>query len=126
MLKAEAYIGTDNYFYVLNGGRPVHELHDVLADRLPSFHRSAFRLLGNTADAEDAVQDTLLSACKHLDQFRGESQISTWLTAIVFNSARMRLRYRRHHVHVSLDEQIGEEQQYSMSERLAGLGPSPE
>jgi RNA polymerase sigma-70 factor (ECF subfamily) len=44
----------------------------------------------------------------------------------VFNSARMRLRHRRRHVHVSLDEQIGEDQQYSISERLAGTGPSPE
>jgi len=126
MQQAEAYMGTDNYFDPLNGGRLAHELHDDLAGRLPSLHRSAYRLLGNTADAEDAVQDALLSACKHLDQFRGESQISTWLTAIVFNSARMRLRHRRRHVHVPLDEQIGEGQQYSVSERLAGTGPNPE
>ena len=126
MQQAEADIGTDNHFDLLNGRRPLRELHDVLAGRLPSLHRSAYRLLGNTADAEDAVQDALLSACKHLDQFRGESQISTWLTAIVFNSARMRLRHRRRHVHVSLDEQIGEDQQYSVSDRLAGPGPNPE
>jgi RNA polymerase sigma-70 factor, ECF subfamily len=126
MEQAEAYLGNDSYFNPLNGGSPARELHDVLASRLPSLHRSAYRLLGNTADAEDAVQDALLSACKHLDQFRGESQISTWLTAIVFNSARMRLRNRRRRVHVSLDEQVGEEQQYSVSERLAGAGPNPE
>jgi len=126
MQEAEAQVRTNNHFDVLSGGTPVRELHEVLAGRLPSLHRNAYRLLGNTADAEDAVQDALLSACKHLDQFRGESQISTWLTAIVFNSARMRLRHRRRHVHVSLDEQTGEEQQYSVSERLAGAGPNPE
>jgi RNA polymerase sigma factor (sigma-70 family) len=142
MQQAEAYTETGNYFDRLNGDRlngdglniewpvnqkrPARELHDVLASRLPSLHRSAYRLLGNTADAEDAVQDALLSACKHFDQFRGESHISTWLTAIVFNSARMRLRHQRRHVHVSLDEQIGEDQQYSLSERLVGPGPSPE
>ena len=126
MQQAEAYVGTDNYFDPSNGGSPARELHDVLASRLPSLHRSAYRFLGNTADAEDAVQDALLSACKHLDQFRGESQISTWLTAIVFNSARMRLRHQRRQIHVSLDEQIGEDQQYSISERLAGPGPNPE
>jgi RNA polymerase sigma-70 factor (ECF subfamily) len=126
MQQAEAYIGTENYFDPLNGERPARGLHDVLARSLPSLHRSAYRLLGNVADAEDAVQDALLSACKHFDQFRGESQISTWLTAIVFNSARMRLRQRRRHVHVSLDEPIGEDQQYSVSERLAGHGPDPE
>ena len=68
------------------------ELQDVIARRLSALRRTAYRLLRNTADAEDAVQDALLSACKHLHQFRGDSQISTWLSAIVFNSARMQLR----------------------------------
>jgi RNA polymerase sigma-70 factor, ECF subfamily len=126
MQQAEAHIGTENYFDLSNGERPARELHAVLASCRPSLHRSAYRLLGNAADAEDAVQDALLSACKHLDQFRGESQISTWLTAIVFNSARMQLRRRPRQIHVSLDEQIGEGQQYSISERLAGREPDPE
>jgi RNA polymerase sigma factor (sigma-70 family) len=124
MQQAEAHVGTENYSDLLSGERPARELHDVLASRLPSLHRSAYRLLGNAADAEDAVQDALVFACKHLDQFRGESQISTWLTAIVFNSARMRLRRHRRQVHVSLDEQIGKGQQHSVSERLAGPGPN--
>ena len=125
-MQQGTYIVNDNVSDLSNGGSPACELHDVLSSRLPSLHRSAYRLLRNTADAEDAVQDALLSACKHLEQFRRESQISTWLTAIVFNSARMRLRQRRRYVHVSLDEQIGGDQQYSISERLARPGPSPE
>lgn len=125
-MQQAACIASDNYLAFPNGGSQVRELHEVLACRLPSLHRSAYRLLGNAADADDAVQDALLSACRHLDQFRGESQISTWLTAIVFNSARMRLRHRRRNVHVSLDEPIGEERQYSVSQRLVGPGPNPE
>jgi RNA polymerase sigma-70 factor (ECF subfamily) len=38
----------------------------------------------------------------------------------------MQLRQRRGQIHVSLDEKVGESQQYSLSERLAGRGPSPE
>ena len=38
-------------------------------------YRRAYRLLGNAADAEDAVQDALLAAYTHLDQFKGQSQI---------------------------------------------------
>ncbi len=125
MRQAEVQIGTENYLDPFDGGRP-GELHDVLAKSLPSLQRSAYRLLGNAAEAEDAVQDALLSACKHLDQFRGESQISTWLTAIVFNSARMRLRRRRRQVLVSLDERTGEDQQYSIADRLPSRGPNPE
>ena len=52
--------------------------------------------------------------------------MSTWLTAIVSNSARMQLRRRPRKIHVSLDEPIGEDQEYSMSEQLADLRPNPE
>ena len=101
-------------------------MQDVLSRCLPSFYKKAYRHLGNAADAEDAVQDALLSAYKHLDQFKGQSQMSTWLTAIVINCARMHLRRRPRQTHLSLDERFGEEQEYSLAERLAHSGPSPE
>ena len=102
------------------------EMQDVLSRYLPRFYRSAYRQLGNTADAEDAVQDALLSAYKHLDQFRGQAQMSTWLVAIVSNCARMQLRRRPRQIHVSLDDRFGDEEGYTLSERLAHFGPSPE
>jgi len=102
------------------------QFQDVLARYMRSFQRMAFRKLGNTADAEDAVQDALLSAYKHLDQFNGGAQMSTWLTSIVINSARMQLRKRSRHIQVSLDEPFGDEQQNFASERIAADSPSPE
>lgn len=102
------------------------QLQDVLARALPALHRRAFRLLGNTADAEDAVQDALFAAYKKLEQFRGRSQMSTWLNAIVANCARMQLRRRPRHVHVSLDSRIGEQQELSFSETLVDRHPNPE
>jgi RNA polymerase sigma-70 factor (ECF subfamily) len=102
------------------------QFDEVLSRYLPSFQRMAFRKLGNAADAEDAVQDALLSAYKHLDQFRGGAQMSTWLTTIVINSARMQLRKRSNHVQVSLDEPLDDEQQNFLSERIADDGPNPE
>lgn len=98
----------------------------ILSSGLPSLYRGAYRFLGNQADAEDAVQDALLAAYTHLDQFRGQSKMSTWLSAIVHNSARMQMRSRLRHVHVSLDEPNGEAQEHSFSERLADCRPSPE
>src|SRR5258707_14423405 len=86
------------------------KLQDVLSLRLPSFYRCAFRLVGNAADAEDVVQEALLAAYKHIDQFRGQSQMSTWLTTIVCNCARMQLRKRPRQIHTPLDAQIGEKQ----------------
>jgi RNA polymerase sigma-70 factor, ECF subfamily len=98
----------------------------VLSDRLPYLYRCAYRLLGNKPDAEDAVQDALLAAFKHLNQFRGEAQLSTWLTAIVVNCVRMQVRKRSRHTHVSLDSRVGEEQEYPLSDILVDDRPSPE
>jgi RNA polymerase sigma-70 factor (ECF subfamily) len=101
------------------------EMDEVLSRCLPSFHRQAHRYLGNAADAEDVVQDALISAFRHLNQFRGQAQMSTWVNAIVMNCARMQLRRRRQTLQ-SLDEKLGDEERYSVSERLADCGPSPE
>ncbi len=98
----------------------------ILSSGLPSLYRGAYRLLGNAADAEDAVQDALLAAYTHLDQFKGQSKMSTWLVSIVQNAARMQLRRRPRHVYVPLDEPIGQVEQPSVLRRLADRRPSPE
>ena len=126
MQATETFIGSEPRVEVRSGEKENREMQDVLSRCLPSFYRKAYRHLGNAADAEDAVQDALLSAYKHLDQFKGQSQMSTWLTAIVINCARMHLRKRPRQIHLSLDERFGEDQEYSLSERLAHSGPSPE
>ena len=58
--------------------------------------------------------------------FRGQAQISTWLTTIVRNCALMQLRKPPRQIHVPLDEQFGEEQPRSLWEGLADERPSPE
>src|SRR5271163_3179869 len=91
------------------GRERARQFDDVVSRYLPALQRMAFRKLGSAIDAEDAVQEALLSAYKHLDQFNGGAQMSTWLTTIVINAARMQLRRRSRHIHVSLDEQLGDE-----------------
>jgi RNA polymerase sigma-70 factor (ECF subfamily) len=68
----------------------------------------------------------MLAAYKHLDQFQGRSQMSTWLTAIVQNAARMQLRTRLRHIYVSLDEPITDDPESSLLSRLADGGRNPE
>ena len=116
----------DRCLEVLDHQMAGQKLQDVLSLRRPSFYRCAFRLLGNAADAEDAVQEALLAAYKHINQFRGRSQISTWLTTIVRNCALMQLRKRPRLIHFPLDEQFGEEQPRSAWEGLADERPGPE
>jgi RNA polymerase sigma-70 factor (ECF subfamily) len=126
MQAEEGYLGNEQRPNVRIPVNKTEELRDVLSRHLPSFYRNAYRQLGNAADAEDAVQDALLSAYKHLDQFKGQAQMSTWLTTIVTNCARMQLRRRPRQVHVSLDERFGEEQEFSLSDQLPAGEPSPE
>src|SRR5258705_5248094 len=66
----------------------------LLASR-PRFLRMAFAILRNKEDAEDAVQDALLSACLHLRTFEGRSALTTWFTRIVLNAALMIRRKRK-------------------------------
>jgi len=64
---------------------------------------SALSLLGNEADAEEVVQESVLKAFKGLSRFRGDCKFSTWLVQITINEARMRLRRYREHLYQSLD-----------------------
>jgi RNA polymerase sigma-70 factor (ECF subfamily) len=57
--------------------------------------RAAQNITRNHEDAEDAVQDALLSAFVHLRNFDGRSKFGTWLTRIAINSALMILRKKR-------------------------------
>jgi RNA polymerase sigma factor (sigma-70 family) len=77
---------------------------DVLCERLtPRILRSLLRITKNREDAEDALQDSLLSAFIHMGEFDGRSAFSTWLTRIAINSALMILRKKRTSREISLD-----------------------
>src|SRR5215468_11349400 len=89
--------------------RKVQALTDVVNRHSPRFYRIAANRLSNMADAEDAVQDALLSALRHVQQFRGQAKMSTWLTTIVINSARMKLRKRLAWVQLALDQNEGQQ-----------------
>jgi len=57
--------------------------------------RVARAVLGDDAEAEDALQESYLRAYRKLADFRGDAALLTWLTSIVLNEARGRLRKRR-------------------------------
>ena len=126
MPNPNSYVQTDERLETPSKEGTTQAWEQVLSSRLPLFYRQAYRLLGNAADAEDAVQDALLAAYTHLDQFKGQSQISTWLMSILVNCARLQIRRRPHYAHVALDQPIGESQTLSLSEQLPDQRPSPE
>jgi RNA polymerase sigma-70 factor, ECF subfamily len=64
----------------------------------------ASKILGNDEDAQDAVQDALLSAVRGIRDFQGQARIYTWLHRIVMNAALMRLRTRRRTQERAIDD----------------------
>ena len=61
----------------------------------PQLLRTTYRITRNREDSEDSVQDALLRAFVHLNDFDGRSSFATWLTRIAINSALMNLRKKR-------------------------------
>jgi len=109
--------------------------------------QAAFNVTGNREDAEDAVQDSLMRAFLGINDFRGVSSFSTWLTRIVINSALMIRRKNRTARYVFLDDAsedgecrskldipcaaadpeqvlIAQERREALREAIAGLRPS--
>jgi RNA polymerase sigma-70 factor, ECF subfamily len=70
-------------------------LNQLFASCIPQLKRTAVRLLPTREDGEDALQDALLLGYRKLDQFKGESQFSTWMHSILVNAARSLLRRQR-------------------------------
>jgi RNA polymerase sigma-70 factor (ECF subfamily) len=70
--------------------------------RQPAY-RVAFRLLGNEADALDAVQEGFVKALTHLAGFQGRSSFKTWLLRVISNAALDLGRQRGRRETLSLD-----------------------
>ena len=107
----------------LRGNRSA--LEALFGRRSGALYQSALKLLGNPEDAEDALQDGMLSAFRNLRRFEGRSQFSTWLTRIVINAALMRLRAQRGRGALSIDDPVGESE-LTLADQLADAAPNPE
>ena len=86
----------------LRDGR-IEEFLETAERRRPQLLRMARRMTQCNEDAEDILQEAFLKAFKALAKFRGESQMSSWLGAIVQNTAHEHLRSRRNRVFVSIE-----------------------
>jgi RNA polymerase sigma-70 factor (ECF subfamily) len=67
-------------------------------------YRIARSILRNDSEAEDVVQEAYVKAFTHLDGFRGDSSLATWLARITMNEALGRLRRQRASVNLETFE----------------------
>ena len=69
----------------------------LVQPHLALFHNGIHRILGNTADTQDALQDALMSIHRDLPRFEGRSRFSSWGYKVCLNAA---LMFRRSRVRI--------------------------
>src|SRR5579859_7220478 len=99
-------------------------LQEVLLVSRKQLFRVAFRILKNEEDAEDAVQDAMISAFRHFGTFEHRAQITTWLTRIVVNAALMIHRKRKSMTVWSLQESAADDTVFA--DTIPDHQPNPE
>lgn len=73
--------------------QPPHRVfREFVSAHAGRIYNHALRMLGNREDAEEAVQDIFLKAHRGMADFRGQSEIRTWLYRITVNTCLTRLR----------------------------------
>ena len=82
----------------------------LVQPQMSKAYRVALRITGNREDAEDAIQQALLKAYAHIDQFHSKSRFSTWLLRITINEALGKLRkLRAENAHLSHGSSVSED-----------------
>jgi RNA polymerase sigma-70 factor, ECF subfamily len=67
-------------------------METLLAELAPRVQRFGARLCGNPHDADDVLQETLLSVARHLPEFEGRSSLAGWVFALARSACVRRRR----------------------------------
>src|SRR5580692_2986047 len=95
VLPKSTWIGEEERLLAAARGGDRGAFGELIERSAPKVFHTTLRITGNREDAEDALQESFLSALLHLHDFDGRSRFSTWLTRIAINSALMKLRKNR-------------------------------
>jgi RNA polymerase sigma-70 factor, ECF subfamily len=78
--------------------------HELIRPYERMVYLAILTMVRNQEEAEDAAQEVMINAYRHLKSFRGDAKFSTWLVTIAMNEARQRLRKAKAAQLESLDE----------------------
>lgn len=70
-------------------------MESLLSSVAPSIRRFALRMCRNDADADDVLQDALLSIAQHLDGYEGRSSVSSWAFAVTRSACSRKRRGKK-------------------------------
>ena len=108
MLAAEPQ--TNEEFSVTLLNRCLSNDPDACTELFARYNRkifnTAYRILGEEASAEDALQETLLNVYRGISSFRGDSKVSTWISRITINVCLGMLRKGKNKQYVELDDEL--------------------
>ena len=116
-LETMIYYGT----VIVNLAEDFRKILTTYQDRI---YNQTYRMLGNHEDAEEATQDIFLSVYHSLEEFRGESKLSTWIYRITSNVCISRLRKKQLDMK-SLDEPLDEDG-VTLADFIPDKGSDPE
>jgi len=88
-------------------------------------YNQAYRMLGNVEDAEEATQDIFMKVYRSMEDFRGESAVSTWIYRITANECISRLRKKQLDT-TSFDEPFEPGECKSLADIIPDKGVDPE
>lgn len=76
-------------------------LAQLLEQVAPLVHRFGLRMCGHRADADDVLQDTLLSVATHLGEFEGRASLASWVFTLARTACMRRRRGLKNQAHAS-------------------------
>lgn len=76
--------------------------------------KRVYSIVRNPEETDDVIQDSLLKAYRHLQEFRGSYNFSKWITRIAINTALMLMRRRKSRPEVPIDRDDDVDQTWSM------------
>jgi RNA polymerase sigma-70 factor (ECF subfamily) len=80
--------------------------HELIRPYERMVYLTCYSILKNEGEAEDAAQEAVINAYRHLGSFRGDAKFSTWLVTIAINEGRKRLRKAKGVALESIDETV--------------------
>lgn len=96
---------SDSELVVRMRGKDYSAFEEIVERYSPRVMRLAIKMSKNREDAQDILQDTFVSVYKNIENFRGESALSSWIFRIAANFALMKIRSKRYDsLSDSLDE----------------------
>jgi len=98
------------------------ELLAIYTDNYPKLYACVFRMTGNHQDAEDVLQNTFVKAYQHIEEFREDSKLYSWVYRIILNEG---CRYFEYIKKLPLIR-ITEEREITESEFFSGLNYIPD